>query len=235
MYYLTLWISNDWTLPGVSPPLSSGSHAHRPGPPGQQPAAHPHAQPHQAGEDSLQLALSAARQQIQGTVCWHHITEWSLLVAHVQQRKYPFALFQVILQFLLCTALFGSVGAIVDMNSESWLLKGILLACAIGVMNLATRWRHVSTELFSWLTCKCAPPACFLFNYRYCCLKQEFPDPSLSSTPTTYSPHGFSLLDARHLVPLVPAWYPLFKENITLQHSSYKTDACVILWSLCCQ
>uniref|UniRef100_A0A8C9Z186 Palmitoyltransferase n=1 Tax=Sander lucioperca TaxID=283035 RepID=A0A8C9Z186_SANLU len=32
-------------------------------------------------------------------------------------------------RFLLCTAMFGSVGAIVDMNSESWLLKGILLAC----------------------------------------------------------------------------------------------------------
>lgn len=33
----------------------------------------------------------------------------------------------------------GSVGAIVDMNSESWLLKGILLACVIGVINVASR------------------------------------------------------------------------------------------------
>ncbi|XP_023262054.1 palmitoyltransferase ZDHHC13 isoform X2 [Seriola lalandi dorsalis] len=47
--------------------------------------------------------------------------------------------YRVILQFLLCTAMFGSVGAIVDMNSESWLLKAILLACVIGVMNLASR------------------------------------------------------------------------------------------------
>ncbi|CAI5644674.1 putative palmitoyltransferase ZDHHC13 isoform X1 [Oreochromis niloticus] len=47
--------------------------------------------------------------------------------------------YRVFLQFLLCTALFGGVGAIVDMNSESWLLKGILLACVIGVINLATR------------------------------------------------------------------------------------------------
>ncbi|XP_071345602.1 putative palmitoyltransferase ZDHHC13 isoform X1 [Trachinotus anak] len=47
--------------------------------------------------------------------------------------------YKVILQFLLCTAAFGSVGAIVDMNSESWLLKGILLACVIGVINLASR------------------------------------------------------------------------------------------------
>ncbi|XP_078110001.1 putative palmitoyltransferase ZDHHC13 [Sander vitreus] len=47
--------------------------------------------------------------------------------------------YRVFLQFLLCTAMFGSVGAIVDMNSESWLLKGILLACVIGVINLASR------------------------------------------------------------------------------------------------
>uniref|UniRef100_A0A7N6BP62 Palmitoyltransferase n=1 Tax=Anabas testudineus TaxID=64144 RepID=A0A7N6BP62_ANATE len=47
--------------------------------------------------------------------------------------------YRVILQFLLCTAMFGSVAAIVDMNSESWLLKGILLACVIGVINLVSR------------------------------------------------------------------------------------------------
>uniref|UniRef100_A0A8C4NPY1 Palmitoyltransferase n=1 Tax=Dicentrarchus labrax TaxID=13489 RepID=A0A8C4NPY1_DICLA len=44
--------------------------------------------------------------------------------------------YRVFLQFLLCTAMFGSVGAIVDMNSESWLLKGILLACVIAVINV---------------------------------------------------------------------------------------------------
>uniref|UniRef100_H2UT64 Palmitoyltransferase n=1 Tax=Takifugu rubripes TaxID=31033 RepID=H2UT64_TAKRU len=42
-------------------------------------------------------------------------------------RQRPVCIPQVFLQFLLCTALFGGVGAIVDMNSESWLLKGILL------------------------------------------------------------------------------------------------------------
>ncbi|XP_031704574.1 putative palmitoyltransferase ZDHHC13 isoform X1 [Anarrhichthys ocellatus] len=47
--------------------------------------------------------------------------------------------YRVFLQFLLCTGIFGSVGAIVDLNSESWLLKGILLACLIGVVNLASR------------------------------------------------------------------------------------------------
>ncbi|XP_054468147.1 putative palmitoyltransferase ZDHHC13 [Anoplopoma fimbria] len=47
--------------------------------------------------------------------------------------------YRVFLQFLLCTAMFGSVGAIVDLDSESWLLKGILLACVIVVFNLASR------------------------------------------------------------------------------------------------
>ncbi|XP_062295228.1 putative palmitoyltransferase ZDHHC13 [Scomber scombrus] len=47
--------------------------------------------------------------------------------------------YRVFLQFFLCTTMFGSVGAILDMNSESWLLKGILLACVIGAINLASR------------------------------------------------------------------------------------------------
>ncbi|XP_041846504.1 putative palmitoyltransferase ZDHHC13 isoform X1 [Melanotaenia boesemani] len=47
--------------------------------------------------------------------------------------------YRVFLQFLFLTAMFGCVGAIADMNSESWLLKGILLACVIGVLNLVSR------------------------------------------------------------------------------------------------
>ncbi|XP_055010858.1 putative palmitoyltransferase ZDHHC13 [Boleophthalmus pectinirostris] len=42
-------------------------------------------------------------------------------------------------QFVVCSALFGSIGAILDLDSESWLLKGILLACVIGVCNLVSR------------------------------------------------------------------------------------------------
>ncbi|AWP01169.1 putative palmitoyltransferase ZDHHC13 [Scophthalmus maximus] len=57
--------------------------------------------------------------------------------------------YRVILQVLLCTAMFGSVGAIVDMNSESWLLKGVLLACVIGVVNLAMR--HLPSPAFQSL------------------------------------------------------------------------------------
>lgn len=41
--------------------------------------------------------------------------------------------------------------------------------------------------------------------------KQELPKSGLSVSPTSYGSHGFSLLDARHLVCLVPPRYPLFE------------------------
>ncbi|XP_054627754.1 putative palmitoyltransferase ZDHHC13 [Dunckerocampus dactyliophorus] len=47
--------------------------------------------------------------------------------------------YKVFLQFLLCTAMFGCVSAILDMNSDSWLLKAILLGCVIGAVSLAIR------------------------------------------------------------------------------------------------
>lgn len=43
--------------------------------------------------------------------------------------------------------------------------------------------------------------------------KQELPRSSLSVSPTCYNSHGLNLLDARHLVPLVPSRYPFFKGN----------------------
>ncbi|XP_068167527.1 putative palmitoyltransferase ZDHHC13 isoform X2 [Antennarius striatus] len=47
--------------------------------------------------------------------------------------------YKVLLQFLLCVASFGCVGAVLDMDSESWLLKGFLLSCVVGVVNLMSR------------------------------------------------------------------------------------------------
>uniref|UniRef100_A0A8C4H9E4 Palmitoyltransferase n=1 Tax=Dicentrarchus labrax TaxID=13489 RepID=A0A8C4H9E4_DICLA len=64
-----------------------------------------------------------------------HQVHSPLLIHMLNHKPHPVCIFQVFLQFLLCTAMFGSVGAIVDMNSESWLLKGILLACVIAVIN----------------------------------------------------------------------------------------------------
>lgn len=122
---------------------------------------------------------------------------------------------QVFLQFLLCTALFGGVGAIVDMNSESWLLKGILLACVIGVINLATRWVYTSTDSRMYST---VIKTCVIDLVMNVCMKQEFSRLRLSVQPTSFKSHGFNLLDACHLVPLVYARYPLKKWNHTLKH-----------------
>ncbi|KAM4603126.1 putative palmitoyltransferase ZDHHC13 [Polymixia lowei] len=53
--------------------------------------------------------------------------------------------YRVFLQFLFCVALFGSLGAIVEMNSDSWLLKGVLLAVVMGVVNLVSRNLPIQT------------------------------------------------------------------------------------------
>ncbi|XP_064869035.1 putative palmitoyltransferase ZDHHC13 isoform X1 [Oncorhynchus nerka] len=47
--------------------------------------------------------------------------------------------YRVCLQFMFCVAVLGSVGTIADLSSESWLLKGVLLACVMAVVNLAQR------------------------------------------------------------------------------------------------
>ncbi|KAM9817380.1 LOW QUALITY PROTEIN: putative palmitoyltransferase ZDHHC13 [Neosynchiropus ocellatus] len=47
--------------------------------------------------------------------------------------------YSVFLVFLFWVAIFGSVAAIVDMDSDSWLLKGILLGCVAFASNLVPR------------------------------------------------------------------------------------------------
>ncbi|XP_037102463.1 putative palmitoyltransferase ZDHHC13 [Syngnathus acus] len=47
--------------------------------------------------------------------------------------------YKLFLHFMLSTAIFGCLAAILDMNSDSWLLKGILLACVVGAVSLASR------------------------------------------------------------------------------------------------
>uniref|UniRef100_A0A672QT18 Palmitoyltransferase n=1 Tax=Sinocyclocheilus grahami TaxID=75366 RepID=A0A672QT18_SINGR len=36
----------------------------------------------------------------------------------------------------------GAIGSILDMKTESWLLKGVLLACIIAVINLTSRFKN---------------------------------------------------------------------------------------------
>lgn len=47
--------------------------------------------------------------------------------------------YKVCLQSVFSVVVVGAFGAILDMRTESWLLKGILLACIMAVINLASR------------------------------------------------------------------------------------------------
>nr|XP_049573058.1 putative palmitoyltransferase ZDHHC13 isoform X2 [Syngnathus scovelli] len=57
--------------------------------------------------------------------------------------------YKMFLHFMLSTAIFGCLAAILDMNSDSWLLKGILLACVVGAVSLASR--NLPTAMFQSL------------------------------------------------------------------------------------
>lgn len=57
---------------------------------------------------------------------------------------------QVFLHFVMCTAVFGGVAGIVDMDTESWLLKGIMLVCVVGVTNAVVRWGARITSCCLW-------------------------------------------------------------------------------------
>uniref|UniRef100_A0A673GMY1 Palmitoyltransferase n=1 Tax=Sinocyclocheilus rhinocerous TaxID=307959 RepID=A0A673GMY1_9TELE len=51
--------------------------------------------------------------------------------------------------FLLCVfsvVVVGAIGSILDMKTESWLLKGVLLVCVIAVINLTSRFRDVLSK-----------------------------------------------------------------------------------------
>lgn len=52
---------------------------------------------------------------------------------------------------------------------------------------------------------------CMLYKTDSVVSTQEFPKSGLSVSSTGLSSHGFSFLDARHLVPLVPARYPFIE------------------------
>ncbi|XP_051506649.1 putative palmitoyltransferase ZDHHC13 [Myxocyprinus asiaticus] len=47
--------------------------------------------------------------------------------------------YKVYLQCLISVVVVGAIGAILDMKTESWLLKGVLLACIMAVINLTSR------------------------------------------------------------------------------------------------
>lgn len=52
---------------------------------------------------------------------------------------FVFLMFQGYLQCVFTVVVLGAIGAILDMRTESWLLKGVLLACIMAVVNLTSR------------------------------------------------------------------------------------------------
>lgn len=55
--------------------------------------------------------------------------------------------YRVCLQCVFSVSVVWAVGAILDMNSESWLLKGVLLACVLAVINLTCRqWANAAVQ-----------------------------------------------------------------------------------------
>lgn len=65
-------------------------------------------------------------------------------------------LFQVCLQSVFSVVAVGAIGAILDMKSESWLLKGVLLACIMAVINLTSRCnKHCLYSFIFHIDLKC--------------------------------------------------------------------------------
>uniref|UniRef100_A0AAY4EWH5 Palmitoyltransferase n=1 Tax=Denticeps clupeoides TaxID=299321 RepID=A0AAY4EWH5_9TELE len=69
------------------------------------------------------------------------------MLNHVKQERIKsnspclktFKRYRYYAQLLFCVLVMWAVGAVVNMRSESWLLKGVLLACVLAVVNLASR------------------------------------------------------------------------------------------------
>ncbi|KAL6468508.1 hypothetical protein MHYP_G00220320 [Metynnis hypsauchen] len=78
--------------------------------------------------------------------------------------------YRVCVQCVFSVCVLWAVGAVLDMNSESWLLKGVLLACVLAVINLTCRQLATaavqalipSTALIAsifWMLCPHGPSA----------------------------------------------------------------------------
>lgn len=100
----------------------------------------------------LAAGASVEAQNIQGHTpldLAHHVNSPLLvhLLEHALQERLRsssrcqrlVSRYRVFLHFVMCTAVFGGVAGIVDMDTESWLLKGIMLVCVVGVTNAVVR------------------------------------------------------------------------------------------------
>nr|XP_023673795.1 palmitoyltransferase ZDHHC13 isoform X2 [Paramormyrops kingsleyae] len=77
-------------------------------------------------------------------------------------KRYRFHLLLV-----FCTAVLWAVGAITDLNSESWLLKGVLLASVLGMVNLIIRF-IVGPDVNKLLPATFLMASVFLMLFTWC-------------------------------------------------------------------
>ncbi|CAF88271.1 unnamed protein product, partial [Tetraodon nigroviridis] len=117
--------------------------------------------------------------------------------------------------FLLCVALLGSVGAILDMDSESWLLKGFLLACVIGGTNVAS---SATVQVLFMLNAT----ALLYYYLRACGTDPGF----VRSTEEEKKKNVLVLAEAGCFNPRVFCTSSLIKKPMRTQHC-YVCDACV--------
>ncbi len=81
------------------------------------------------------------------TLIFHR--SWKYFI--IQTVSVWLCVFQVCLLCVFSVVVIGAIGSILDMKTESWLLKGVLLACIITVINLTSRFKHQQTHWLHWL------------------------------------------------------------------------------------
>ncbi|CAL8351601.1 unnamed protein product [Merluccius merluccius] len=163
--------------------------------------------------------------------------------------------YRVFLQFVFCAALYGSMGAIADMDTESWLLKGVLLACVSGAVNIVCRnlpgsafravlpaaalvasifWMLVTW--FLWFLPDILPPpttSIVLFTINttallYCYLRTCRTDPGVvRATEEEKKLNVLMLAEAGFLDPRIFCTSCMIKKPMRANHC-FNCDACVV-------
>ncbi|KAL1006998.1 hypothetical protein UPYG_G00080410 [Umbra pygmaea] len=150
--------------------------------------------------------------------------------------------YKVCVQFTFSVVLLGSFGAITDLNSESWLLKGLLLAAMIASVNLAQRQMTTpaltslvpATSLMAsvfWMLVTCAlVQVLFMLNATallYSYLRSCKTDPGIvKATEEEKKKNVVLLAEAGCLDPRIFCTSCMMKKPMRANHC-FACDACV--------
>ncbi|XP_061670904.1 putative palmitoyltransferase ZDHHC13 isoform X1 [Syngnathoides biaculeatus] len=128
--------------------------------------------------------------------------------------------YKVFLQFLLSTAMFGCLAAILDMNSDSWLLKGILLVCVVGAVSLASSPHGHSATVQVLFTLNAT--ALLYYYFRACRTDPGF----VKATEEEKKMNVLLLAEAGCLDPSIFCTSCMIKKPVRASHCQ-RCDACV--------